>query len=245
MDTSAADGARRATGSPSVPQAAAPTSKTDGETEPTSPSPDLSAATHNEPHDDDDDKAECRICLETDAVSALVRPCACSGTLSYAHLKCLKLWARERGSLTCEICKTPYRQELVPELEAEALAGRATQGLIIRRFDPGGARTGQGIPIRDGIPVPVDGPPRPDRPYRHFFVRMMLVGALLGAVVMVLLFLGMYAGDAAWAGILLRVIAFGIPFFIVLKAMQACWNLRRLRNEEAPGTRHDGAAQAV
>ncbi|KAK3435354.1 hypothetical protein EUGRSUZ_C00071 [Eucalyptus grandis] len=48
--------------------------------------------------------AECRICQDEDSVSNLESPCACSGSLKYAHRKCIQHWCNEKGDITCEIC---------------------------------------------------------------------------------------------------------------------------------------------
>ncbi|KAA0032255.1 RING/FYVE/PHD zinc finger protein [Cucumis melo var. makuwa] len=48
--------------------------------------------------------AECRICQEEDSLSNLETPCACSGSLKYAHRKCVQHWCNEKGDITCEIC---------------------------------------------------------------------------------------------------------------------------------------------
>ncbi|KAJ1423637.1 Zinc finger, RING-CH-type [Sesbania bispinosa] len=48
--------------------------------------------------------AECRICQEEDSASNLETPCACSGSLKYAHRKCVQHWCNEKGDIICEIC---------------------------------------------------------------------------------------------------------------------------------------------
>lgn len=48
--------------------------------------------------------AECRICQEEDSIVNLEMPCACSGSLKYAHRKCVQHWCNEKGDITCEIC---------------------------------------------------------------------------------------------------------------------------------------------
>ncbi|KAL2903912.1 putative E3 ubiquitin ligase SUD1 [Bienertia sinuspersici] len=48
--------------------------------------------------------AECRICQEEDGISSLEVPCTCSGSLKYAHRKCVQRWCNEKGDITCEIC---------------------------------------------------------------------------------------------------------------------------------------------
>uniref|UniRef100_A0A0D9X877 RING-CH-type domain-containing protein n=1 Tax=Leersia perrieri TaxID=77586 RepID=A0A0D9X877_9ORYZ len=47
---------------------------------------------------------ECRICQEEDNISNLESPCACTGSLKYAHRVCVQRWCDEKGDLTCEIC---------------------------------------------------------------------------------------------------------------------------------------------
>ncbi|CAN0923655.1 E3 ubiquitin-protein ligase MARCHF3 [Linum grandiflorum] len=51
---------------------------------------------------------ECRICQEEDSVENLESPCGCSGSLKYAHRKCVQHWCNEKGDTTCEICHQPY-----------------------------------------------------------------------------------------------------------------------------------------
>jgi hypothetical protein len=52
---------------------------------------------------------ECRICQEEDSVNNLETPCACSGSLKYAHRKCVQHWCNEKGDINCEICHQPYQ----------------------------------------------------------------------------------------------------------------------------------------
>ncbi|KAH6798497.1 RING/FYVE/PHD zinc finger superfamily protein [Perilla frutescens var. frutescens] len=52
---------------------------------------------------------ECRICQEEDSLNNLESPCACSGSLKYAHRKCVQHWCNEKGDITCEICHQQYQ----------------------------------------------------------------------------------------------------------------------------------------
>ncbi|XP_073014552.1 uncharacterized protein [Primulina eburnea] len=52
---------------------------------------------------------ECRICQEEDSLSNLESPCACNGSLKYAHRKCVQHWCNEKGDITCEICHQTYQ----------------------------------------------------------------------------------------------------------------------------------------
>lgn len=52
---------------------------------------------------------ECRICQEEDGIKNLETPCACSGSLKFAHRKCVQRWCNEKGDIICEICNQPYQ----------------------------------------------------------------------------------------------------------------------------------------
>ncbi|XVF09067.1 hypothetical protein REPUB_Repub07fG0059100 [Reevesia pubescens] len=52
---------------------------------------------------------ECRICQEEDSIKNLETPCACSGSLKFAHRKCVQHWCNEKGDIICEICHQPYQ----------------------------------------------------------------------------------------------------------------------------------------
>ncbi|KAL0437746.1 UNVERIFIED_CONTAM: putative E3 ubiquitin ligase SUD1 [Sesamum radiatum] len=53
----------------------------------------------------------CRICHEEEVEScrSLEAPCACSGTLKFAHRDCIQRWCSEKGNTTCEICLQKFR----------------------------------------------------------------------------------------------------------------------------------------
>ncbi|KAK9159550.1 hypothetical protein Syun_005891 [Stephania yunnanensis] len=51
---------------------------------------------------------ECRICQEEDLENELEAPCACNGTLKFAHRKCIQRWCNKKGDITCEICNQVY-----------------------------------------------------------------------------------------------------------------------------------------
>ncbi|XP_024976680.1 uncharacterized protein LOC112514437 isoform X1 [Cynara cardunculus var. scolymus] len=51
---------------------------------------------------------ECRICQEEDSIKNLEVPCACSGSLKFAHRKCVQRWCNEKRDVICEICRQPY-----------------------------------------------------------------------------------------------------------------------------------------
>ncbi|KAJ0052307.1 hypothetical protein Pint_00880 [Pistacia integerrima] len=55
--------------------------------------------------------SHCRICHEEEFESckSLEAPCACSGTVKFAHRDCIQRWCNEKGNTTCEICLQEYR----------------------------------------------------------------------------------------------------------------------------------------
>ncbi|CAA7035062.1 unnamed protein product [Microthlaspi erraticum] len=83
---------------------------------PTSKSMDAKTDEDAREQDDVDDEeepliqsVECRICQEEDSVKNLESPCSCSGSLKYAHRKCVQRWCNEKGDTICEICHKPYQ----------------------------------------------------------------------------------------------------------------------------------------
>ncbi|KAI4301493.1 hypothetical protein L6164_034768 [Bauhinia variegata] len=54
--------------------------------------------------------SRCRICHEEEFESSrgLEAPCACSGTVKFAHRDCIQRWCDEKGNTTCEICLQQY-----------------------------------------------------------------------------------------------------------------------------------------
>ncbi|KAK9684994.1 hypothetical protein RND81_10G248200 [Saponaria officinalis] len=52
----------------------------------------------------------CRICHEAEYESCrkLESPCACTGTVKFAHRECIQRWCDEKGNIICEICLQKY-----------------------------------------------------------------------------------------------------------------------------------------
>ncbi|GAA0167782.1 ubiquitin-protein ligase [Lithospermum erythrorhizon] len=65
-------------------------------------------------------QAECRICQDEDSIQNLESPCACNGSLKYAHRKCVQHWCNEKGDITCEICHQSYQPGYVAPPRPEA-----------------------------------------------------------------------------------------------------------------------------
>ncbi|KAL4383275.1 hypothetical protein GQ457_15G004920 [Hibiscus cannabinus] len=82
--------------------------------------------------------AECRICQDEDFIKNLETPCACRGSLKYAHRKCVQHWCNEKGNVNCEICHQPYQPgyTALPRAQTEETA-----------IDIGGVWTISGTPL--------------------------------------------------------------------------------------------------
>nr|XP_027077726.1 E3 ubiquitin-protein ligase MARCH8-like isoform X4 [Coffea arabica] len=52
---------------------------------------------------------ECRICHDEDEESCMEVPCSCSGSLKYAHRRCVQKWCNEKGDTVCEICRKSFK----------------------------------------------------------------------------------------------------------------------------------------
>ncbi|WOL17913.1 hypothetical protein Cni_G26706 [Canna indica] len=56
---------------------------------------------------------ECRICQEEAEEGDLEAPCACNGTLKFAHRKCIQKWCNKKGNIICEICNQAFAPDYV------------------------------------------------------------------------------------------------------------------------------------
>jgi hypothetical protein len=82
---------------------------------------------------------ECRICQEEDSIKNLESPCACSGSLKFAHRKCVQRWCNEKGDTICEICNQPYQSGYTappPHPHSEETMIDISEGLILDFRDP-------------------------------------------------------------------------------------------------------------
>lgn len=73
---------------------------------------------------------ECRICLEGEDEGRVIAPCKCTGSVKYAHVRCLAEWIRRkvesnaRARASCEICEAEfsYRVSHVRIFDCEELS---------------------------------------------------------------------------------------------------------------------------
>jgi len=164
-------------------------------------------------------EADCRICLLTDKISNLVAPCACDGSLRYCHYKCLKTWVRERRALSCEICGQSYLESYRARL-AETVAWAEKQEQLRRDAALAAQLTGGG----SGEAIL----PASAQSSGRLWCRAMLLVVLIIGLLYLVLFIAMGSGVANRTVMLLRVLSFVVPFYLIGRGIMA---LQRYRQE--------------
>jgi hypothetical protein len=172
----------------------------------------------------------------SDEVDQLIKPCHCIGSVQYAHLKCLKLWIHETADLHCEICKEKYNDSLIPELEADLLIGleernRRNNGRRLRHQQQlhggRGESVGGTAMAAAAAAAAIREQEAQENNVRRFWMRALFLTIPITVLIIMLLFLGIHASDSQWAAILLRILAFALPTFIVLRIVFGCWDVAR------------------
>ncbi|XP_050237504.1 uncharacterized protein LOC126687140 isoform X2 [Mercurialis annua] len=81
--------------------------------------------------------SHCRICHEAEFESSqtLEAPCACSGTVKFAHRDCIQRWCNEKGNTTCEICLQKYEEGYTAPSKKSQLIDEMTISLDIQEHD--------------------------------------------------------------------------------------------------------------
>lgn len=168
---------------------------------------------------------ECRICLEAGTTADLVAPCACIGSVRCAHLKCLQTWVEERrGLMTCEICGAPYTPAVTPLLADAAARGAARMAaaaVAAAAGGPGGRPHGV-----DGVAAAATATGCLGSPRSRAWVAAAAVFAVALALLYVVLFVGGDHQPSFWAVLLLRILSFVLPMYLIV---QACLSFRRYR----------------
>ncbi|XP_073314040.1 uncharacterized protein [Primulina huaijiensis] len=80
----------------------------------------------------------CRICHEED-FQRLEAPCACSGTVKFAHRDCIQRWCNEKGNTTCEICLEKFESGYISPPQKTQL----NDTTVTIRFSLEDSRTGE------------------------------------------------------------------------------------------------------
>ncbi|XP_073006690.1 uncharacterized protein [Typha latifolia] len=58
--------------------------------------------------EEEDEFKQCRICHDGGDKGDMEAPCACSGSIKFAHKRCIQRWCHIKGDMTCEICNQVY-----------------------------------------------------------------------------------------------------------------------------------------
>ena len=157
----------------------------------------------------------CRICMEACEEKS---PCLCS---AFVHATCLSMWAREKQSLSCEICKgaydEPIRSLLSNEIRQDQERARFHMHQVIRAV-------GTDEPNTRPRAVEIDAPVTQRARYLHCVLWLLGFSCLLGVVLYLAVFsdLGGWKTDTAadWISISWKVLALSIPAYILLRL---CW----------------------
>ncbi|CAI5504936.1 unnamed protein product, partial [Closterium sp. Naga37s-1] len=87
--------------------------------------------------------------LEEDDVSKLDVPCACSGSLKYAHHDCIQRWCNEKGNTQCEICHHPFKEGYTAP--PPPASPPITPGLVALQFRDGAGQLSHIVTFRDAV----------------------------------------------------------------------------------------------
>ncbi|KAG2481945.1 hypothetical protein HYH03_019099 [Edaphochlamys debaryana] len=172
---------------------------------------------------------ECRICLIAEPLADLVAPCHCTGSLSYAHMHCLRTWVIEKRSVTCELCSTMYKEPYGSELAASIppappppaprrLTTPDGQPIIIM---PVGVlhHAGQGsggTATVVGVADPRDLEPQPLCEWRNMWSYGLILLLLLFAVIYVTV-ISKRGRQEPWMMTLWQVLLVVLPIYLVLR----------------------------
>uniref|UniRef100_A0A7N0TMC3 RING-CH-type domain-containing protein n=1 Tax=Kalanchoe fedtschenkoi TaxID=63787 RepID=A0A7N0TMC3_KALFE len=101
----------------------------------------------------------CRICHEEEfeSCNSLEAPCACSGTVKFAHRDCVQRWCALKGNTTCELCLQQYE----PDYTAPSQYSKSKQqpdsplttiraGLEFPRREEEGESSGSAVTVESG-----------------------------------------------------------------------------------------------
>ncbi|CAI5469891.1 unnamed protein product, partial [Closterium sp. Yama58-4] len=90
-----------------------------------------------------------RNATEEDDVSKLDVPCACSGSLKYAHHDCIQRWCNEKGNTQCEICHHPFKEGYTAP--PPPASPPITPGLVALQFRDGSGQLSHIVTFRDAV----------------------------------------------------------------------------------------------
>ncbi|XP_055587694.1 uncharacterized protein LOC129740116 isoform X2 [Uranotaenia lowii] len=79
----------------------------------------------------------CRICRQSDD-NLVENVCACKGSMSFIHERCLRMWTKYQRSEICEVCRTKFNCNFEPKLSDWTLTWNFVRrryfGVLVRDF---------------------------------------------------------------------------------------------------------------
>lgn len=164
---------------------------------------------------------DCRYCLLPDTPSNLIAPCGCDGTLHYCHYKCLQSWVKEKRSMSCEICNREWNGDVRSKLAkvvAEKNEEEARDGELSTRLGDIVLVVDDQVTVqhRHGLRLCVDR------------LRILLLVIFTTGLLYIVLFLSKDSNFSNWTVMLLRVLSFILPFYLIGRGIMA---LQRYRQE--------------
>ncbi|XP_031473579.1 uncharacterized protein LOC116246036 [Nymphaea colorata] len=167
---------------------------------------------------------ECRICQEEEDRLNLEVPCGCSGSVKYAHRKCVQTWCNAKGNTVCEVCCQPYRSGYTANLHL----GQEGRHISLDISDEYGGEMLSNEDDEEHF----------ERDYRKAATGCRSAAIMLMAVLLLRHALTVAAehsrGDSALFCILVLVRAAGflLPCYLMARAINILQYRRRQRNEE-------------
>ncbi|KAK9834311.1 hypothetical protein WJX81_005574 [Elliptochloris bilobata] len=166
------------------------------------------------------DAPECRICLSGERPDALAAACNCIGSMRFAHVSCLETWCEERQSMVCEICGKAYAAPLTAQLMAalERGAARHQREQVVQLMEVDGRATNVGY-------MSCCGASR-----ARVYVAVLLMFVVTLGLLYVVLFVSGDSQPSVWAVMLLRILAFLLPVYLIVQAVLAYFRFRHAQN---------------
>ncbi|KAL2507580.1 RING/FYVE/PHD zinc finger superfamily protein [Forsythia ovata] len=79
-------------------------------------------------------------------------PCACSGTVKFAHRDCIQRWCNEKGNTSCEICLQNFKPGYIAPLKKGQIIDTTVnirESLEVPRGEPEQENAGQILETTD------------------------------------------------------------------------------------------------
>ncbi|XP_057460887.1 uncharacterized protein LOC130751320 [Actinidia eriantha] len=191
--------------------------------------------------------SSCRICHEEEFESfkSLEAPCACSGTVKFAHRDCIQRWCNEKGNTTCEICL----QKFEPGYTAPAKNSQLVDAVVTIRGSlevPRRERALQNPAIEEGQMLQTDYSQCSSAPDRSAACCRTIALIFTALMLERHLFAVLTGGTEDYPFtlltlLILRVSGIVLPMYVIIRMITAIKNTIRRQHQESDngGDEHD------